>query len=146
MSARGPRFAPSENPVVRPVPHGGAGVHAPAVIWGRNEETRLLLRGLLRLHRHPVVHEAACADDLERLPPTSGPCLLLFDVPSGSDGRWASELASVLERHPELRAVVILPSGTPSTEVEARRVGARAVLPRPFAVQEFAQALERTID
>ena len=146
MSARGPRFAPSEIPVARPVSNGSAGAHAPAVIWGENEETRLLLRGLLRLHRHPVVHEAASVDDLERLPPTSGPCLLLCDVPSGEDGRRATELASVLERHPELRAIVILPSGTPASEVEARRIGARAVLPRPFAIQEFAQALERAID
>ena len=146
MSARGPRFAPSENPVGRSIPDGDPGVPAPAVIWGDNEETRLLLRGLLRLHRHPVVHEATCVDDLERIPPTSGPCLLIYDVPNGEERKWAAELASVLERHPELRAVVFLPPGTPGSEAEARRLGARAVLPRPFAIQEFAQALERAIE
>ena len=146
MSARGPRFAPSELPVAPPTAHEGtAAVHAPAVIWGENDETRLLLRGLLRLHRHPVVQEVASVDELERLPSTSGPCILLYDAPAG-DGPWATELASVLERHPELRAIVILPPGTPVGEVDAHRVGARAVLPRPFAIQEFARALERTID
>ena len=145
MSARGPRFSPSEAPVARPVPNGAPAPHAPAVIWGDDEETRLLLRGLLRLHRHPVLHEVTSGDELERIPSTSGPCLLLYAVPSG-DGEWATELAAVLERHPELRAVVILPSGTAASEVDPRRVGARAVLPRPFAIQEFARALERSTD
>ena len=145
MSARGPRFAPSEIPVARPAPPDGTATDTPAVIWGDNEETRLLLRGLLRLHRRAVVREVTSVDELERLPSTSGPCLLLYDAPSGQ-GPWATELASVLERHPELRAIVILPPGTPAGEVEAHRVGVRAVLPRPFAIQEFARALERTND
>lgn len=145
MSARGPHFAPSEIPAARSFSAAEPPSPTPAVIWGQDEETRLLLRGLVRLQRHPVVHEATTVEELEQLPTAAGPRILLYAVPSGN-GAWATELASVLERHPELRAVVILPPGTPTRETEARRVGARAVLPRPFAIQEFAQALERAID
>ncbi len=145
MSARGIRFAPSETALGRSVPEGAAGDHTPAVILGRDEETRLLLRGLLRLHRHPVVQEAATVEELGELPSAAGHRILLYDVPAGDD-RWATDLTSVLARHPDLRAVVILPPGTVTPEGEAQRAGARAILARPFAIQEFARALERTSD
>lgn len=145
MSVRSVRFASSENPVASGAGDSGSRTFAPAVIWGRNDETRLLLRGLLRLHRHPVVFEAETPAEMDRLPASSEPRLLLYDIEAG-DGAWARQLTSALERHPELRAIVILPSAQSTLEPEARRAGARRVLLRPFAIIEFAQALERTID
>ena len=146
MSARGIRLAPSEIALGRSLSEGGAGGdHTPAVILGRDEETRLLLRGLLRLHRHPVVHEATTVEELGKLPSATGHRILLYDVLAGDD-RWAAALTSVLEQHPDMRAVVILPPGATTPEGEAQRAGARAVLARPFAIQEFARALERTSD
>ena len=121
------------------------GNSTPAVLWGANEETRLLLRGLLRLHRHPIVYEARSADDFVGLPSGDGCRILLVDV-DGSTGDWASDLARTLERHPDLRSVVILPPRPdPASEAAAYRVGAKAVLVRPFSIQDLMRALERAV-
>lgn len=145
MSARGYWFAPAESRVSSRAPAASPDGIVSAVIWGRSEETRLLLRGLLRLHHHPVAQEVERVEDLERLPPAPGPRILLCDVDPGT-GPWTAPLAAALERHPDLRAVVILPAGARSAEPEARRAGARAVLLRPFAVRDFDAALGRAIE
>lgn len=120
----------------------GPSSRGPAIVCGSNEETRLLLHGLLRLHRHPVAHEAARLSELDPLPPTASPTLLVFDAET-ENGDWADDLAQVLRRHPELRAVVVLPRNPGQAEEKARAAGARATLRRPFAIREFVSALER---
>ncbi len=117
---------------------------APAVLWGSNDDTRLLLRGLLRLYRFPVIYEARSLEDLEQLPTASEPRLLLRDL-EAKGGDWSGELASALRLHTELRAVVILPPGLPAAEAEALRAGAKAVLPRPFAIREFLRVVSQVV-
>jgi DNA-binding NarL/FixJ family response regulator len=114
----------------------------PAILWGRDEDTRLLLRGLLRLNRYPIVHEAATLDELAGLPVATEPRLLVFDAETETD-TWCADLTAALRDHPELRAVVILPRDPRATEERARDAGARAVLSRPFAIRDLVTALDR---
>jgi hypothetical protein len=114
----------------------------PTVIWGRNEDTRLLLRGLLRLYRYPIAYEAATLDELRALPPAEVPRLLLFDA-EGEPNDWYADLAAALQEHTDLRAVVILPREAASPEGKARSAGARVSLARPFAIHDLVAALER---
>lgn len=121
---------------------GARGGGTSAVVCGRNEETRLLLRGLLRLHRFRVVQEVGTVDDLDRLGPASEPTVLVFDAES-EVGAWDRELARALGAHPALRAVVILPRGSSTSEARARTAGASAVVARPFAIRELVEGVER---
>jgi len=111
-----------------------------AVLWGENVDTRLLLRGLLRLHRHPVVHEAASLEELLRLPASEDPKILVVAV-EPEDGGWERDLTAALKLHPELHPVVILPRESAALGPRALAAGARVVVVRPFAIREFVDAL-----
>lgn len=114
----------------------------PAVLLGGSEDTRLLLRGLLRLHRHRVLLEAQAPDGIERLPASPETKILILDAGSDPDCRWAEGLVAVLRTRPDLRALVILPSSDPALETRARKAGARATLVRPFAIRDFVEAVD----
>jgi DNA-binding NarL/FixJ family response regulator len=114
----------------------------PAVLLGGSEDTRLLLRGLLRLHRHRVLLEAQAPEGIDRLPPSPETKILVLDAGSDPNCTWAEGLASVLRVHPDLRALVILPSSDPALETRARQAGARATLVRPFAIRDFVEAVD----
>ena len=144
MSSRGSQFAPSEKVLTSEFGAARPIEPVPAVLWGPDDDTRLLLRGLLRLHRYPVAYEARTIEDLEQLPTSYQPRLLLMDVPVEA-GHWSAELERALRVHIDLRPVVILPAGRPAAEAEAIRAGARAVLPRPFVIQEFVRAVAKAL-
>lgn len=118
-------------------------VTVPAVVLSANEDTRLLLRGLLRLNRHPVVFEGRAAEELDGVPPGEGPRILLLDgdaVPGG----WESAIRVALAREPSLRVILLTPDRSPALAARAREAGARTVLVRPFAIAEFIEALARS--
>ncbi len=140
MPSMGAKLSASQS-TLPPAP----GSRTPAVLCGESDDHRLLLRGLLRLYRHPVIYEARTLDDLEQLTPASDPRILILDV-DGGDDRWTLELAGALAQHSELRAVVILPTGDPEAERRALAAGARAVLPRPFAIQDLVRTLGRAVE
>jgi len=139
MSALGsrPSSPPDRLPGRRPA--------VPAVVWGRVEETRLLLRGLLRLHRFAVVLEASTRDDLAGIPAGSDPRILVVDA-EGGEADWPQDLAVALRERPELVAVVVLPRGVPAAEGRARFPGARAVVARPFAIHDLVAALDQAAE
>jgi DNA-binding NarL/FixJ family response regulator len=112
-----------------------------AVLLGTNDDTRLLLRGLLRLHHHRVVLEARSLDDLAALAPAAGPRVLLQDV-DAEDERWSEELVGALRAHPDLRAVVLLPTEGGGMRAEAMRAGACGVLVRPFAIRDLVRLVD----
>jgi hypothetical protein len=112
----------------------------PTVLLGQNEDTRLLLRGLLRLHRYPVLHEVGTVDELGALPSLPAPTVLVVDVESVLTG-WERDLPTVLARHPELRALVLLPPEGAAFEPRARAAGATNVVVRPFAIRDFVRAV-----
>lgn len=114
----------------------------PAVLLGGSEDTRLLLRGLLRLHRHRVLLEAQAPEGIERLPASPETKVLILDAGSKADCTWAEDLSSVLKNRSDLRALVILPTSDPTLETRAREAGARGVLVRPFAIHDFVEAVD----
>ncbi|HYB79216.1 MAG TPA: hypothetical protein VEG66_05600 [Thermoplasmata archaeon] len=130
--------APPPPPTPTPVPPSGA----PAIVLGGSEDTRLLLRGLLRLHRHRVLLEAPTREAVDRLPPSAEVKILVLDAGTDKADVWANELSSLLRVRSDLRALVILPSSDPGLETRARQAGARAVLVRPFAIRDFVEAVD----
>jgi len=115
---------------------------APAILLGGSEDTRLLLRGLLRLHRHRVLLEAPTREGLDRLPPSPETKVLVLDAGTDKGDRWAEDLSIVLQGRPELHAIVILPRADPALEARARQAGAQAILVRPFGIHDFVQAVD----
>gem|GEM_PF-269774 len=130
--ARGPTGPPATSP-----PNT-----TPAVLLGGSEDTRLLLRGLLRLHRHRVLLEAPTREGIERLPPSSETKILILDAGTDNGERWADDLSAVLRNRSDLHALVILPRADPALETRARQAGAQAVLVRPFGIHDFVQAVD----
>lgn len=124
--------------VPAPAPPSGA----PAIVLGGSEDTRLLLRGLLRLHRHRVLLEAPTREGLDRVPPSSEMKILVLDAGTEKNETWAEELTSILHARSDLQALVILPSSDPGFETRARQAGARATLVRPFAIRDFIQVVD----
>jgi len=112
-----------------------------AVIVGGNDETRLLLRGLLRLHRYRVLGEAKTAEALEPVDePMSRRVLVLVSDAEGED--WSSELATARERQTGLLPLLLVPETDPEIVARARAAGVLGVLSRPFAVRELVSAVE----
>ncbi len=116
-----------------------------AVLLGTNDDTRLLLRGLIRLHRHRVALEARSIDELDSLVPSGRSRVLIQDV-DPEDDRWSDELRFALDRHPDLRALVLLPTDGSAMRAEAIRAGASAVIVRPFAVRELIRKVVEVVD
>jgi len=111
------------------------------VIIGGTEETRLLLRGLVRLHQHRVLSEKASADDLEMADPED-PAQVLILVADGEGDEWPHELATARARQPGLLPLLIVPERTPDLIARARRMGVRGVLNRPFAIRDLVSSVE----
>jgi DNA-binding NarL/FixJ family response regulator len=130
--AAGPPAPPSSPP-----PSG-----APAIVLGGSEDTRLLLRGLLRLHRHRVLFEAPTREGIDRIPVSPETKILVLDAGTDKGEAWAETLSSLLRSRSDVRALVILPSSDPGLETRARQAGARATLVRPFAIRDFIEAVD----
>ena len=110
------------------------------MIVGGSDETRMLLRGLLRLHRHRVLYEGSRADSLARLPEAAGGAVLVLDV-NIAEEPWASAISQSLTARPDLRAVLLTPIRGGRVEEDARRLGIHTLLRRPFAVHELIEAV-----
>lgn len=112
---------------------------ASAVVAAGDEETRVLLRSLLRLHHVRVDGEArgvAGALDLVR---KTRPSLLVVDTVL-DDGEWPELLAGVRAAHPSSRFVLISPR-PPDLHGTPERLRPDALLVRPFRIRAFADAL-----
>jgi CheY-like chemotaxis protein len=114
---------------------------SPSVLLVRNLDTRLLLRGLLRLQRYPVVFEADRPEDLDRLPEGAGVSVIVIDQ-DADEADWNEDVRSVLARRPELRPILLTSDRSPEFATRAASAGVRAVVVRPFQIRELAQALE----
>ena len=120
-------------------PDPGGHPAATAVVVGAEGETRVLLRGLLRLHRLRIVGEADGAGTAVELIRSHRPDLVVTDtvLSQGSVDEIVREGRALV---PGLRVVIVSPASRPPPAVEA---GARAdvVLVRPFRIRQFAEAL-----
>jgi AmiR/NasT family two-component response regulator len=111
------------------------------VIVGGTEETRLLLRGLVRLHHHRVLGETASAEGLEETDPDD-PAKVLILVCDGEGDDWPHELATARTRQPGLVALLIVQERSAELLTRARRMGVKAVLNRPFAIRDLVGSVE----
>jgi CheY-like chemotaxis protein len=111
-------------------------------VLGGSEDSRLLLRGLLRLHRHRVLLEGPTHEGIERVPVSPDQKVLVLDAGTGKSDSSFSELQAALQGRGDLSAIVILPSADPALEAKAREAGAKTILVRPFAIRDFIQAVD----
>jgi CheY-like chemotaxis protein len=120
---------------------GGPNGMANVVIAGGSDETRLLLRGLVRLHHHRVLAEGHGPETLNGLSAPTEPLVLLLDIDL-EDSAWAAQLARTLPLLPGVRPVLLTTNRSSSIDVKAHEAGFVKVLRRPFAVHDLVEALE----
>ena len=113
---------------------------ANVIIVGGSDETRLLLRGLLRLHRQRVLSEGTTTDYLKTLPSSTEPTVLLLDIDL-EQPEWLSAVRQTIDRIAGMRAVLLTPSRSPRVEELARQAGVTKLVRRPFAVHELIEAV-----
>lgn len=103
------------------------------------EETRVLLRGLLRLHHFRIVGEAeGTTAALERLAEVA-PDTLVVDGHL-AEGSVDQLILEVRARYPRVHVVLVVHDATPRPSEGPR--GPAVVLRRPFRIQEFAHAIQ----
>jgi DNA-binding NarL/FixJ family response regulator len=111
-----------------------------AVVVAGDEETRVLLRGLLRLHHFRVDGEAEGATQCLELIREHRPALLVADV-NLAEGSPSSLVAEARRLAPELRVILVAPASRPPAPPTERNLGPDVVLLRPFRIRQFAEAL-----
>jgi DNA-binding NarL/FixJ family response regulator len=109
------------------------------VLVGRNAETRTLLKGLLRLHRHHIVGEGGTFEQAATFLRTSPPPLLVLDTEGGAED-W-SAASQAVAHYPGLKTVVITGGRSPKYEEKAQQAGISRVVHRPFSVHELVDAV-----
>jgi DNA-binding NarL/FixJ family response regulator len=111
-----------------------------AIVAAGDEETRVLLRGLLRLHHFRVDGEAEGASQALALLRTHRPGLLLADV-NLAEGSPAALVADARAIVPALRVILVAPSSRPPPVMGVGGQGPDVVLLRPFRIRQFAEAV-----
>jgi DNA-binding NarL/FixJ family response regulator len=133
---QGPGPGPSS-----PAEHGSRSPSSgTAIVVAGDEETRVLLRGLLRLHRYRVVAEADTARLGAELVKSHRPQILIADaiLAHGELGELVAQSRSAVEG---IRVVLV----APATRAPPLPPGVQApdvVLLRPFRIRQFAEALQ----
>jgi DNA-binding NarL/FixJ family response regulator len=111
-----------------------------AVVAAGDEETRVLLRGLLRLHHFRVDGEAEGATQCLELIREHHPSLLVADV-NLAEGSSSTLVAEARRAAPLLRVILVAPASRPPTVASERDKAPDVVLLRPFRIRQFAEAL-----
>ncbi|MCI4338987.1 MAG: hypothetical protein L3J68_01465 [Thermoplasmata archaeon] len=113
---------------------------ASAVVVAGDEETRVLLRGLLRLHHFRVDGEAEGATQCLELIREHHPTLLVADV-NLAEGSPSSLVSEARRAEPSLRVILVAPASRPPAAPTDNGKGPDVVLLRPFRIRQFAEAL-----
>jgi DNA-binding NarL/FixJ family response regulator len=108
-----------------------------AVVIAGDEEIRVLLRGLLRLHHFRVLGEAENEDEGIALIRTHTPKLVVADTNLAA-GTVGSLFEGARRIVPQIRAVLVAPGRGDDAGPPPK---ADAVLQRPFRVRDFAAAV-----
>ena len=109
-----------------------------AVVLAGDVETRVLLRGLLKLHHVRVVGEAGGAGNGSELVRQHRPNLLVVDT-NLTDGSLGNLVPGVRSASPKTRIVVVQPTArAPPTEAP---IVPDATLVRPFRIRDFVEAI-----
>jgi ActR/RegA family two-component response regulator len=107
-----------------------------AVVVARDEETRILLRGLLRLRHFRILGEAEGSTHGAELVRTHQPGVLVVDA-SLAEGSTAALIRETRQSAPHTRVVLVGGPGPMAPNAPE----ADAVLPRPFRIAQFEAAL-----
>jgi DNA-binding NarL/FixJ family response regulator len=111
-----------------------------AVVIAGDEETRVLLRGLLRLHHFRVDGEAEGATQGLELIREHHPTLVVADV-NLAEGSPTVLVAEARRASPQLRVILVAPASRPPAAPASPEQGPDVVLLRPFRIRQFAEAL-----
>jgi CheY-like chemotaxis protein len=106
-----------------------------AVVVASDEETRVLLRGLLRLHRVRVVGESDGVRGAIELLKTHRPPILIADAVL-SEGSVAELVERGRELSPGVKVILVAPANRPTPGGQPD-----VVLLRPFRIRQLAEAL-----
>jgi DNA-binding NtrC family response regulator len=113
-----------------------------AIVVAGDEETRVLLRGLLRLHHFRVDGEAEGVTPAVELIGVHHPSLLVVDasLAEGSVGPFIAQARGLV---PGLRVILVAPASRPPNLPPDPAQRPDALLLRPFRIRQFAEALVR---
>lgn len=111
-----------------------------AVVVVRDDDLRLLVRGLLLLEHVAVILEGPGPEVLRRYTPLGARTLLVLDAETYGE-RWREEIAELRRTHPELRLVMLFAHASPHELEEAKAAGAHAALVRPIVLSAFVSAI-----
>ncbi|MCI4336300.1 MAG: hypothetical protein L3K17_03770 [Thermoplasmata archaeon] len=114
---------------------------ANVVIVGGTEETRLLLRGLLRLYRHRVVADGPRFDVVTSLATEVRPAVAVVDIDI-EDPQQSAEMVGMMRHLPAIHVLLLSSERTARTETRAKELGIDCVICRPFAVHDLMEAVE----
>jgi len=117
---------------------GGEAAPSTALVVAGDEETRVLLRGLLRLHHFRVDGEAEGSSEALELVRHHRPGLLIVDA-SLAEGSATSLIGEARAIVPSLRTILVAPSSRPPPPGSVASVD--VILLRPFRIRQFAEAL-----
>jgi two-component system, NarL family, response regulator DevR len=113
---------------------------ATAIVVAGDEEVRVLLRGLLRLHHFRVDGEAGGASHALELLRDHRPSLLVVDV-NLAEGSSVMLVADARAIVPHLRVILVASASRPPAPATDPAHRPDVVLLRPFRIREFAEAL-----
>jgi DNA-binding response OmpR family regulator len=111
---------------------------------GGTPETREVLRALLRLHHYRVKGEGRGLKDAKKLFQESSDGIFLVDSDL-SDGSWEEILQASQSAKSRPGIVLVSPFYGAEFEAKAKRLGASAVLLRPFEIPELLEALQASV-
>jgi len=119
---------------------GDLGSASSAIVVAGDEETRVLLRGLLRLHHFRVDGEAEGASQATELIRVHRPSLLVVDA-NLAEGSVPPLISAARALVSGLRVILVAPASRPPgmpTDLSQRP---DTILLRPFRIRQFAEAL-----
>lgn len=119
---------------------GTLGSTSTAIVVAGDEETRVLLRGLLRLHHFRVDGEAEGATQAVELIRVHRPTLLVVDA-NLAEGGLTSLVGQARALVPALRVILVAPASRPPSLSSEPPQRPDVVLLRPFRIRQFAEAL-----
>jgi DNA-binding NarL/FixJ family response regulator len=114
---------------------------ASAIVVAGDEETRVLLRGLLRLHHYRVIGEAEGSTEGTELLRTHPPSVMIVDA-ALAEGSFPVLIREARLLRPEMRVVLVTPTPVrPGDGTPKGADGPDAIVTRPFRLADFLGAL-----
>lgn len=112
---------------------------ASAIVVAGDEETRVLLRGLLRLNHYRVIAEAEGSTEGAELLRTHAPTVVVVDAVL-AEGNFPALIREARALRPEARVVLVSPAGG-RPKAPGTADGPDAEVGRPFRLADFLGAL-----